>query len=119
MTNQINYFVLPGLHRVEIMGMSMESMMARTCQFFEVNIEQLQSKWRKREVVEARYFFYYYAKNIESKTLVMLGNATNRDHTTIIHGLRTMENLFETDRAYRERWVRFVEFMKPEKLIAA
>ena len=115
----INYFVLPGLHRVEKKGMSIDIMLLRTAEFFDVTTDQLMSKCRKRHLVEARFFFFYYGHKIEGKTLLSLGMAAgNRDHTTAIHGINTLQDLFDTDGIYRNRWVKFIEFMKPQQIAA-
>lgn len=115
----INYFVLPGLHRVEKKGMSIDAMLIRTAEFFNLTVDELMSKCRKRHIVEARQFFFYYGKKVEDKTLLLLGKAVGgRDHSTTIHGINSVQNLLDTDGRYRAKWAQYIEFMKPQQIAA-
>ena len=73
------------------------------CTEKNISILDLLSKSRKRELVECRYWvFYFYTKtcrdnNIEPLTLEMIGSSIKRDHATVLHGIRTMENLLTWD----------------------
>ena len=59
----------------------------------------LLSKTRKREIVYQRYYLYYLAKKLvkvnagDKISLTAIGNIFNKDHATILHGLREVEKL--------------------------
>lgn len=53
-----------------------------------VNIGTLKSKWRKREVVEARMAYMILAKHLTSSTIEQIGELVNRDHCTVLYALK-------------------------------
>jgi len=74
----------------------------------------LGSKLRVREIIELRQMFCSIARNIgfSLKSIgVYLGN---RDHTTIIHALRSFGNLMETDPTYREKYNNIINKIKTD-----
>ena len=62
-------------------------------------ISAMKGKSRKREIVMVRQCFYYVYKQINPKiTLKTLGKILgHRDHSTVIHGIRTWQDLMDTD----------------------
>jgi hypothetical protein len=48
-------------------------------------------KTRKRQVVEARAMFYYILKNFSNLTLAAIARTVNKNHATVLHGLRNFE----------------------------
>lgn len=70
--------------------------------FYKIPIEQLKEKTRTRLIVIARQLSMYLAKNICGKSLSEIGRAFGgRDHTTVLHACRTVEDLLQTDPAFR------------------
>lgn len=73
------------------------------CTQKKISILDLLSKSRKRELVEYRYWvFYFYTKTcqdnkIEPLTLETIGNSLKRDHATVLHGIKTMDNILTWD----------------------
>ena len=66
--------------------------------------EEIISRSRKRECVESRHLMAYIIKRKTRFSLKNIGERLGgRDHTTIIHSVRTFEDLFETDSTFRER----------------
>jgi chromosomal replication initiator protein len=66
--------------------------------------EEIISRSRKRECVESRHLMAYIIKRKTRFSLKHIGERLGgRDHTTIIHSVRTFEDLFETDSVFRER----------------
>ena len=55
--------------------------------------EGLDVKSRKREVVYRRIYLFRYLKQMEGMSLISIGKMFNRDHSTVIHGLRTFDNV--------------------------
>lgn len=70
------------------------------CSTFKVSFESLCEKNKKHKLVVARYTICYLIKlNNPSKTLLHLSSIFGKaitDHTTVMHGLRTIENLLQT-----------------------
>ncbi len=71
-------------------------------------------KGRPRHVVEARMAYAYILRQI-GRTLVEVAKSLNKDHTTIIHYMRTVKNLIEVDPSYARKYVKAREIFVLEK----
>jgi chromosomal replication initiator protein len=72
------------------------------CDYFGLPVELLKSKTRKREVVQARQIAMYFAKNLTKSSLSAIGiHCGGKDHATVLHACRTVNNLMETDKKYK------------------
>jgi len=72
------------------------------CDYFDLPIELLKSKTRKREVVQARQIAMYFAKKMTKSSLANIGmHCGGKDHATVLHACRTVNNLNETDKQFR------------------
>jgi len=71
--------------------------------YFDMDVATLQSKTRKRHVVQARQLAMYFAKRMTKSSLANIGNQIGqRDHATVLHACKTVENLTETDKQFRK-----------------
>lgn len=71
-------------------------------QHYDLPVEKLKEKTRKRFVVRARQLSMYLAKQLSNKSLKHIGNAFGgRDHSTVIHACRSIENLLENDTRFK------------------
>jgi chromosomal replication initiator protein len=72
------------------------------CDYFNLPIELIKSKTRKREVVQARQIAMYFAKSMTKSSLATIGmHCGGKDHATVLHACRTVNNLIETDKRFR------------------
>ncbi len=70
--------------------------------YFDLPIEILKSKTRKREVVQARQISMYFSKRMTKSSLANIGaHCGGKDHATVLHACRTVTNLSETDKQFR------------------
>ncbi|HQU58351.1 MAG TPA: chromosomal replication initiator protein DnaA, partial [Saprospiraceae bacterium] len=70
---------------------------------FGLNVDKLQGKTRKRQVVIARQLSMYLAKNLTDKSLKAIGETFGgRDHSTVIYSCRTVQDLMETDAIFKD-----------------
>ncbi len=70
---------------------------------FNVSVEKLQGKTRKRSIVIARQLSMYLAKKLTGKSLKAIGaNFGGRDHSTVIYSCKTVQDLMETDAVFKE-----------------
>jgi len=68
------------------------------CQFFKISKNEMLSARRSRYLVRPRQTAIYLAKLLTSKSLPEIGRAfSNRDHTTVIHSVKTIEKLRKED----------------------
>ncbi len=68
------------------------------CRFFKISKNEMLSSRRSRYLVRPRQTAIYLSKILTSKSLPEIGREfSNRDHTTIIHSVKTIEKLKEKD----------------------
>ncbi|WP_315155394.1 chromosomal replication initiator protein DnaA [Capnocytophaga leadbetteri] len=71
--------------------------------YFNLDIESLHSKTRKRNVVQARQLAMFFSKKYTKSSLSTIGSQIGqRDHATVLHACKTVENLIETDREFKK-----------------
>ena len=68
------------------------------CKFFKISKNEMLSSRRSRYLVRPRQTAIYLTKILTSKSLPEIGREfSNRDHTTIIHSVKTIERLKEKE----------------------
>ncbi len=68
------------------------------CKFFKISKNEMLSSRRSRYLVRPRQIAIYLTKILTPKSLPEIGREfSNRDHTTIIHSVKTIEKLKEKD----------------------
>ena len=68
------------------------------CKFFKISKNEMLSPRRSRYFVRPRQTAIYLAKMLTSKSLPEIGRTfSNRDHTTVIHSVKTIEKLRKID----------------------
>ena len=71
--------------------------------YFQMDIETLQSKTRKRHIVQARQIAMFFAKKLTKASLASIGKQIgNRDHATVLHACKTVNNLSSTDKQFKK-----------------
>lgn len=81
---------------------SIDYIQRTVCDYFKIPIDEIQSKTRKRDVVQARQLAMYFAKKFTKASLSSIGTQIgNRDHATVLHACKTVKNLSETDKVFR------------------
>jgi chromosomal replication initiator protein len=72
------------------------------CNFYNIGLELLQSKTRKREIVQARQVAMFFSKSLTKSSLATIGSQIGgKDHATVLHACKTVNNLIETDKRFR------------------
>lgn len=61
------------------------------------SISELKAKTKKWDVVSARNIFCYICKEKKKVTLSAIGKYLNKDHTTIMHSVKQVKKLIESD----------------------
>ncbi|EID75213.1 chromosomal replication initiator protein DnaA [Imtechella halotolerans] len=71
--------------------------------YFQMDVSTLQSKTRKRHIVQARQLAMFFAKKFTKASLASIGSQIGkRDHATVLHACKTVDNLAETDKQFRK-----------------
>ncbi|MCJ7813248.1 chromosomal replication initiator protein DnaA, partial [bacterium] len=73
-----------------------EEIQKEICLYFGIPDDLLRGKSRKKEIAYARQIAMYLSKKLTRYSLKSIGlHFGGRDHTTVIHAIRTIENLFK------------------------
>ena len=102
------YNKLPNLSEVKVVlkdllnigenKVTIDLIQSTVCKFFKISKNEMLSSRRSRYLVRPRQTAIYLTKILTSKSLPEIGREfSNRDHTTIIHSVKTIEKLKEKD----------------------
>ncbi len=77
---------------------TIENIQKIVCDYFKINVREMLSQSRSRYLVRPRQIAMYLTKNLTSKSLPDIGRCfSNRDHTTVIHSVKTIYKLKNKD----------------------
>ncbi len=102
------YNKVPNLSEVKIIlkdllnlsenNVTIDQIQSLVCKFFKISKNEMLSSRRSRYLVRPRQTAIYLTKILTSKSLPEIGREfSNRDHTTIIHSVKTIEKLKKDD----------------------
>lgn len=81
---------------------TIDSIKDAVCSHYRISIDELLSNSRKREFVQARQIAMYFAKKLTDDSLTNIGQSIGRrNHATVLHACKTVEDLMETDKSFR------------------
>ena len=90
--------VLKDLLNISENKVTIDFIQTLVCKFFKISKNEMLSSRRSRYLVRPRQTAIYLTKILTSKSLPEIGREfSNRDHTTIIHSVKTIEKLKEQD----------------------
>ncbi|MDR1342427.1 MAG: chromosomal replication initiator protein DnaA [Prevotellaceae bacterium] len=82
---------------------TVDSIYKTVCDYFRIPADSAQSKTRKREIVQARQIAMYFSKCMTKTSLASIGaQIGGKNHATVVHACKTINNLMETDRNFFE-----------------
>ena len=77
---------------------TIDSIQTIVCKYFKISKNEMLSPRRSRYLARPRQTAIYLSKILTSKSLPEIGRAfSNRDHTTVIHSVKTIEKLRKED----------------------
>lgn len=83
--------------------LSIEYISKVVCDYFNMPVDTLQAKTRKREIVQARQIAMYFSKSLTKYSLASIGaQIGSKDHATVLHACKTVNNLKDTDKNFRQ-----------------
>ena len=72
------------------------------CSYYNIGLEMLQSRTRKREIVQARQVAMFFSKSMTKSSLATIGSQIGgKDHATVLHACKTVNSHIETDKRFR------------------
>ncbi len=73
------------------------------CQYFNITMDNLLSKSRKRQIVQARQIAMYMSRNLLKCSLSTIGSEIGgKDHSTVLHACTTVQDLMSIDKTFRQ-----------------
>ena len=90
--------ILKDLLNLSENNVTIDLIQSLVCKFFKISKNEMLSSRRSRYLVRPRQTAIYLTKILTSKSLPEIGREfSNRDHTTIIHSVKTIEKLKKND----------------------
>jgi chromosomal replication initiator protein len=88
---------------------TIEEIQKKTAEFYKLDIRELHSSRRARRVARPRQVAMFLARELTSRSLPDIGRRFGgRDHTTVLHACRRIEELCKTDPVFQQE----VEFLR-------
>jgi chromosomal replication initiator protein len=95
--------LLKDLFRVYNRAVTMDEIQMKVAEFYRIKLHEMHSGRRSRDVARPRQIAMYLAKVLTSKSYPEIGKAFGgRDHTTVMHAVKHVEALRESDASLKE-----------------
>ena len=100
---EMAYDSLADILRVSKTKVNLDHIIKKTAQAYDLRVSDMIGKRRTRNIAHPRQIAMYMAKTLTTKSLPDIGQAFGgRDHTTVIHAVRKVEDLVKHDSAIAE-----------------
>lgn len=76
---------------------TIDEIQKKVAEHFNISVKEMQSSRRARTVARPRQIAMYLAKQLTSRSLPEIGRKFDRDHTTVMHAVRKVEELILED----------------------
>lgn len=92
---------------------TLEEISIDVCLSLNMNVGVLKINRGKKEDVYCRFIFYVAAQQFGNFSFVKIGSFCKKNHTTILHGVRTAQNLIDTkSEAFLSMWCAYLKNSK-------
>lgn len=96
---QPSLWLAPGVYMAKL---TEQKLITSFCNITEISLEELRSKSRKKEVRQARQILMRLIKfNFPELSLKKIGYIFKHDHATVLHSIRVIQNMIETDKEFK------------------
>lgn len=84
---------------IERKQITIDTIKEKVCRYYDMDVNVLVAKSRKREIVQARQISMYLAKKYTENSLSRIGTLIGKkDHATVLHACKTVSDLISTDK---------------------
>ena len=92
--------------------LNIDKVQKTVCEYFNISRDDILSKSRKRQIVQARQIAMFLSRNLISNcSLATIGQEIGgKDHATVLHACTTVSDLMSTDKVFR-KYVTDIESM--------
>ena len=84
-------------------GVSMKTIVDYVCFEYGITLADLIKRDKARPLPDARHLIFYIAYKKDLGTAEAIGHYLQRDHATVLHGMKKIRNLYEVDSEIRNR----------------
>jgi chromosomal replication initiation ATPase DnaA len=85
-------------------------------EYFDISVEELKSKTRKKDIANARQIAMYFSQQYTKLPLKSIGDSFGgRDHSTVVHASKTVEKRSHSDTVYNRVLEELLDLMKIKK----
>ena len=82
---------------------SIENIQQTVAEYYKIRVSDLLSKKRSRDIARPRQMAMYFTKELTTHSLPQIGDRFGgRDHTTVLHACRKVDELIRSDNKTRE-----------------
>lgn len=81
---------------------TIDEIQTKVAEYFKVRVADLRSERRERSIARPRQIAMYLAKKLTVRSLPDIGRKFDRDHTTVMHAVKKVEELMQTDSGISE-----------------
>jgi len=82
------------------------------CSVTNISLEELDSRSRKRYIVDARRMVFSMAKDYLNMKILHIADKFNMNHASVIHQLKQHKDLMTSDIYYKDRFDKLLELYK-------
>lgn len=88
--------------RLEKAKITIQMIQDVVCKYFNLELAQIQTTSRKREIVQARQITMYLSKKYTNYSLSHIGKVVGKkDHATVLHACKTIKDQIEINKSFR------------------
>lgn len=81
---------------------TIETIISKVCEHYNIEESVIQTKSRKREIVQARQIAMFLAKKYTDHSMSKIGQfIAKRDHATVLYACKAIEGLIEVDKNFK------------------
>ena len=81
--------------------MTLENLIKNVNNYYNVDVRE---NSRQRDIVMARAAFYWLARNTTRFSMKVISEAVGRDHASVIHSLKNIDDWIRFDKAFNQRF---------------
>ena len=94
--------VLSNAVKVQKRQVTIEHIAETVCSHYNIDVDLLYGKSRKREISDARQVVMYLAKKLTQLSSTNIGLRLSRNHATVLHACKTIEERLTVDKELRD-----------------
>ena len=96
---------------------TLDEILEGVCNFYGLEVAAVAVPSRKVELVKARQQYCKIAKEATKNSLREIGEKIGRDHATVNHSIKQVNDFIETDKAYKAEFLELREKILSEPVI--